>query len=376
MPTLADAYRNDDGSDPGTGDYQDTRGEWHHGRRATGAGGWSDAYVPSYGEYQPPNSNDTTTLGKVRPFEGTGMGGGAWGGYVGEMVDDGQGGAYFDPTRSGRQRHVNQVRGLGQMAAERQAYQLDYSGADREAARAAKGQWYQHDAEMAMRNKAMGGPSASQDLMSSMYRQGVAAQQSAALSTRGGALAQAAAMQQQQAGQGAYLQQTRAQMGALRADEMTAGRNEMASALARERAMNQQSQGLAQSQAERQADAEAWQRQQNQAGQMGYEQMGQDINIGASRGALSSHEIQAGIDGAASARNQRNKDRDLGRIGAGIQAGGALVSGLSTLSQNDAKASDGDPDPYSRAISMSDERGKMNIKPMSLAAMAARKGGY
>lgn len=364
--------------DNGTQNYQDPQGNWHFGRKATGVGGYSNVEAPSYGAYRPPSgaNGDDVTLGRVRGGDGgVGYGGGAWGGYVGEMRDDGRGGAFFDPSRSGRAVHVGQVRGLGQAAAEREAYRINYDEANRYSALSNESLNNQTLAQNNMFAVANGGPTAAQGLLARTQEQGLAAQRAAAYSTRGGALAQAAARQSQLSGEGAYHQQALAQQEALRADEMASARGELGGLLHQKRQQNQALQGMYQSQVERQADMENWQRAQNQSAQMGYEQMGQDINLAASRGALSAHEMQVGIDGAASARNQRNKDREARQIGAAVSAVGSLGAAAGgAFSGDETKPKSSGYDPYSEAVSASDARTKTNAKRVGMAEISARIG--
>lgn len=321
-------------------------------------------------------NGDATTAGRVEvntSADGYNSGG-SWGGYSGTMVRGPDGKLVLDAGMSGRQADVDRMRGLGAAAASRQAYQNDYTQANQDALMGAQMRQEQGQAIGYARDAAMGLNSQSQALGRNMLNQGAQTQQAAALSARGGGLAQMAAMRQQQGGQAAYMQQGNTALQAQLADEMAAGRAQYQQAATQQRGQDVTAQGLNQQQAISQMQNEIGQRELNQAGQMGYEGMAQNINKSAQNAALANTEMKVGVDAAASARNQRQADRDLQLVGTGASMGGALVGGLSNMARDDGGGTKkSDDDPYSRAISQSDARSKTGVRSLAAAAMA-RKG--
>lgn len=305
--------------------------------------------------------------------------GGSYGGYNGTWVTNPDGTRTFDTSKSGRAASVGRARGLGAAAASQQAYQNDYGLAEIDAANGQQDRGQQTFAAGLARNTALNGDAQSQMLGRNMLQQGVQAQQAAAMSARGGSLAQAAAMQQQRAGQGAFMQQGTNALMAQRADDMAAGRQQYMQNMTQMRGLDAQAQALHQQQAIHQMGNELDQRQLGQQGQMGYEEMGQNINKSALDAALRNEEQGAGIDAAASLRGQQQADRNLGKIGDASQMGGTLMAGLSGIkddSGGSSKPSGGGgysggiyrDDPYS------DERTKQGVR--SLAHAAAMRGRY
>jgi hypothetical protein len=349
----------------------------------TGQGGYSDAtghsngFADLNGNWQ----NSGASLGKVRPMGGNG----AWGGYTGTMVDDGHGGARYDASLNGRQEAVDRARGLGAAAGNRAAYNIDYSQADRFAAAGQQDRGYQLDALGMARDTAQGRNLQSMKLGQQMLQQGVQAQQAGAASTRGGSLAQAAAMRQQAAGQGAFMQQGNTMLQAQRAAEMAQGRDAYMGQATGLRSSDAQAQQQNQNQGISQMQMEMNQRQLNQQGQMGYEAQGQAINKGASDAALGADELQHGIDSAASKRSQQQADRQL-QTGAAIagtvgSVGASAAGAIPPPSPSPAPAGGapgGAPgearpyDPYSQAVSTSDERAKTHTRSLATAALNRR----
>lgn len=349
----------------------------------TGDQGWSNADGdPTNGYTKLGEGYDThgATLGKVAPFGGAG----AWGGYTGTMVDDGNGGARFDAGLSGRAEAVNRAQGLGAAAANQQAYQIDYGQADRFAGAGQDDRGFQTDAMNLAAQTARGQNLQSQALGQQMLQQGVQAQQAGAASTRGGSLAAAAAMRQQAAGQGAYMQQGNTMLAGQRAAEMAQGREAYMNQATGLRASDASAQQLNQNQGIQQMNQELGQRGLNQQGQMGYEAQGQAINKGAADAALRADELQHNIDSAASLRSQKQADREMAMGAAGASAGGALISKAGGALDSPPTPPQGQPaggttgearplDPYSDQVRNSDVRGKTQIR--SLASVALMRKG-
>ena len=333
-----------------------------------GVGGWSNLSNENYGDGGRPKP---VGGGEYNRYDTTGKVGspGAYGGYTGRMVDDGNGGVKFDGTHSGRQDAVDRLSGLAGAAAAQQAYQNDYSQADKFAGLGQNARGYEQSALGLAGETARGNNLQSMALGQGMLQQGLQAQQAGAASTRGGSLAAAAAMRQQASGAGAFMAQGQTQLDAQRAAEMATGRDMYQQQVGAMRAGDAQAQGLDQSQAIQQMQNELQQRQLGQKGSMGYDSLGQDVNIGANNAALGQHEQNAGIEDKSMQRHQGKLDQGQGWVGDAASTAGSFGAGASGLSGGGSKSAD--PDPYSKAVSNSDVRGKTNIRGL---ASVARKG--
>lgn len=335
--------------------------------------GMSNAQAPGYGGNGQAGTMDGSapTEGRVGGYDPNVGSTGAWGGYVGTMVRNPDGTVTMDGSQNGTTADINRFQGLGHMAAMTPAYQIDYGQANQDAAMGADARQGQQYAIDGARSAANGDPSVARNLGWDMLRQGAQTQQAAAASTRGGSLAEAAAMHQQQGGQAAYMQQGNNAMGALRADEMATGRQQYAQMAGAQRAGDATAQGLHQQQAIGQMGQELGQRQLNQTGQMGYEGMAQNVDKASQDAALKQHEMDSGIDAAASMRATNSANRDQQQNAALIASGGTIAAGVSKQFADPAQ---NDPNHPGSRYDGSDERMKRNVQPMSLAECAARWG--
>ena len=179
-------------------------------------------------------------------------------------------------------------------------------------------------------------------------------------------------MRQQQAGAGAFMAQGNTQLEAQRAAEMAQGRDLYQQQAGQIRSGDATAQGLNQQQAIQQMQNELQQRSLNQRGQMGYDELGQDVNIIAANAALGQHEQNAGIEDKSSQRHQRKLDQGQQLVGEASAVGGSTLGGLSGTSSGGGGGGGG-PDPYSKAVSNSDERSKTNIR--GLGYVASLRGG-
>ena len=338
-----------------------------------GAGGWSNLSNQNYGDGGAPKPVDG---GEYNRYDTAGKVGstGAYGGYTGRMVDDGNGGVKFDGTHSGRQDAVDHLSGLAGAAAAQQAYQNDYSQADKFAGLGQNARGYEQNALGLASETARGNNLQSMALGQGMLQQGLQAQQAGAASTRGGSLAAAAAMRQQAAGQGAYEAQGSTMLRAQQAAEMANGRDMYQQQAGAMRAGDAQAQGLDQSQAIQQMQNELQQRQLGQKGQMGYDSLAQDVNIGASNAALGQHEQNAGIEDKSMQRHQGKLDQGAGWVGDAASAAGSFGGGVAGVSDGSVygkagAAASGTPPP----TTTSDSRAKSNIRGLASVAVA-RKG--
>ncbi len=331
-------------------------------------------------------TNGDTTLGKVRPMGGAG----AWGGYTGTVVSDGKGGTRYDANLSGRGEAVGRARGLAEAAANRDAYQLDYTDADSMAGLGRQDRAAQVDAMGLARDTALGNNLQSQALGQQMIGQSVAAQQSAAGGARGGGLAQAMANRQQAGGQAQFVGNAQTTLDAQRAAEMAAGRDAYMQQATGIRAGDAQAQGLNQHQAIAQMGQELSQRGLNQTGQMGYEAQGQAINKAAADASLRVNELNHNIDSASSLRAQKQADRELQTGAAGAAAGGALLAKVgdsfgggptpptptpapTPAAYGTPESDPTDPYKYNEAVSNSDVRGKTRVTSLAAAAVARKR---
>lgn len=119
----------------------------------------------------------------------------AWGGYAGGKIDPNGPDTPENYAPSGAQQDVNRYRGMGQAAAQRQAYQNNFDAANSDRNNAAYARLNQQDAVRLQQQAAYGqAPSAAQQLSQNMLDQSLNAQMAGAASARGGSLAQAVAM--------------------------------------------------------------------------------------------------------------------------------------------------------------------------------------
>lgn len=334
----------------------------------------SNAYAAPYGA--PTGSSDLNggqgTEGRVGSYDPHVGSGADWGGYVGTNVRNPDGTMTFDPTQSGVQADINRFQGLGKAAANQAAYQNDYTQANQDAAMGAQDRAGQDGALAMARDVAMGGSTPAQQLQRNMMQQGVQAQQATALSTRGGSLAQAAAMRQQQGSQGAFMQQGNNQLQALRADEMANARNQYATIAGQSRAGDATAQGLHQQQATSQMQNEVGQRKLNQAGQLGYEAMGQNVDKSSQDAALKNHEMDSGIDATAALRASASAERDAQTVGAIAGATGSAFAKFGSGGNSYPDPSSDDRRKRDLENTTSDARAKTGVR--SLASVAASRG--
>ncbi len=178
---------------------------------------------------------------------------------------------------------TQRYRSLGEAAAARQAYQVNFDKAKADEAQGLRAHADQSRALGLMSNAAHGNaPSQAAILGGQVAGQSLQAQQAAAANGRG--LAGAAAAQQQAAGQAASVQQAGlGQFAGMRGQEMAHAQGVYGQGAGTMRTGDYAQQGLAQQRAEAQGQSEFTQRQLNQEGQMGYEQMGINNTPGSER---------------------------------------------------------------------------------------------
>lgn len=278
----------------------------------------------------------------------------AWGGYSSTAYVDEEGNLVNDQFANGRAADEARYQGMAAAAAKRDAYKNQYGAANAWNAAGTEMRGAQSDAAAMYRDAAYGRNSQAQALGQQMLAQGAQMQQAAALSTRGGAMAQAAALRRQQAGQGAYMQQGNAQLQALQAQEMAAGRAGYTSALGAQRAGDAQSQTLNQQQAIAQMQNEIQQRDLNQQAEQGYEDMAYDVNKAAQDANLGAQEADLGVYQTKASTEASEKARDMRLVGAGVSAVGTMGG----------------------SVMRSDVRSKGGIRPLGFAGATLVRGGY
>lgn len=252
------------------------------------------------------------TVGRVQsgPSDGGNIGQ-AWGGYSGTIVKNPDGSLRYDQGLSGRQADVDRLRRLAGDSANQAAPTINYGNANGDAENGARDRLREDDAIALARTQANGGMTPAQATAWQTLHQGEQAQVAGAMSRRGGPLAQAAALRAQSTGSAAYNQRGANQIAALRADEMEQGRNTLAGLAAQERSGDVAAQYNNANQVINQGNVENAQRDLNQTGQMGYEEMGSKVNQAAQSQAVTQKEQEAGVASQNLANQQRQANQDL-----------------------------------------------------------------
>lgn len=263
-----------------------------------------------------------------------------WGGYLDSGVLDADG-HYHSDGRGGQQDDVARYQGMGEAAAARQAYALDWSGSMQQQANSSKMHDQQAEATRLSRDAARGQDWQSYNVGQNALHRGYQNQQAAAMSARGGGLAQAAAMQQQHEGGGAYLQSGGQQLEAQRAQEMAAARQQYMDSAQGMRRQDQQQQGIYEQRAQAEQRTALAQRQLNDQAQSGYERMGNDVNNAALGANLHQRGLAVHGQQAMEAEHQAQNTHDQARINgiiSTIPIFGAQASQGSALAQSPIKS--------------------------------------
>ncbi len=228
----------------------------------------------------------------------------AWGGYDGTYEPDGKGGFAVNYAKSGVGEDVDRYRNKAGAALGREAFQNDYSVADSFAGDGHRARNRQLQAAGFSRDVAQNGDAISQQLGRNMLKQGEQMQQAGALSTRGGPLAAASALQRQQGGVAAYNQTGNLALQAQRADDMARGRSEYADQLAAVRGLDSKAQGLNQEQAVQQGNNELEQRSANDTMEGSYEglayntlatDVGSELKRQQTKSSIFGNQLQVGL---------------------------------------------------------------------------------
>jgi hypothetical protein len=226
-------------------------------------------------------------------------------------------------------RETQRYQSMGEAAAQRGAYQNDYAAANADRNRAIQARNQQVSALGLMQSAATGGqPSQAQILGRSMIDQSLQSQMAAAASSRGGSLAQAAAMRQAQTGADAFRQQGMNQLSALRAQEMAQARGDYFGAATGMRGQDYGAASQATQMAALQAQNEMAQRQLNQQGQQWHEGRRYDVLAGDQQAALQQQAIETNQAQFAAGMAQHRRDRADDMTGAAVGGGATMFTGL------------------------------------------------
>ncbi len=287
---------------------------------------------------------------------------------------------------SGAQDAANRYQGMGAAAGGNAAPQANYDVANHYSGMGDQARDSQGNALGMMQSAAQGNqPSAAAIQMQQGNDAAVANQMSMAAGARG-AGAMAGAQQQAMGNASQMSTQNQNNMGALRAQEMASARGAYGNMATGMRSGDLAAQGAAANQSQFQSQMQGQQNALNQQGQMGYEQMGYNVNnaqLGARMGYQGFNQdqwkAQAGMDASsrdASAANwktgiQTGVDIGKGAMGAFSDAG--LKDGISDISPDRGTTSNVDGSKYSPSPSMGDRAkagggamtGKMDAGPQS-----------
>lgn len=242
------------------------------------------------------------------------------------------------------EKELARYRSLAEAAAKREAYKVDFSEAQADRTRGQGARAQQAEGLGMQQEAAMGNaPSRAAIMGNQAAGNSLEAAMAASAGARPSSLAAAsAAAQQGQAG--AQLGAQQQAMGG-RSQEMNAARSGLVGGATNMRAGDYANMAMSQEQAEAQAKSEIAQRHLNQTAQMGYEQMGLNVEqeaLDASmRGAAVLNQRNATAQGVSDGRDARNR-----------QIGTAIISAYG-------------------AAAGSDERMKQGVKPLSFAGAHA-----
>lgn len=237
---------------------------------------------------------------------------GSWGGSAGTVTRDPVTGEIkVDTSQNGARADVSRYQGMAQAAAGRTGPQINYGVADTFAGLGGQMRGEQDTAIGLARDRANGVNSQSQALGQQMIGQGAAAQQSVAMSRRGGPLSVASARAGQASGEAAFRQGANTRLAAVLAREQAEGRKQYMGATLGQRQGDLTAQGLNQQQGIAQGQMDRGQRELNAQAELGYEGMGADTNQAQAKAQT---ERYAGAIGAAQQENAiNNQERQTNR---------------------------------------------------------------
>lgn len=279
------------------------------------------------------------TAGKVRdPL--------AYGGYRATVGQEADGSYSYNSNASGQQDAVNRYRGMGEAAANREAYHANYASANQSEKLAQRSRGMETGALSLQRGAALGqAPSETTgvgNMMSSQSLQSALAASAGARAMGGhGAPSMAAAAaqaQQEMSAQGAH---NAAALAGMRGHELGEARGAYAQGAAGIRGQDLSGLQMREQRAILQADSEMSQRQMNQQAQMGYEGLGYDVNRNALNASMTNEEINSGITDHALAMREQERQRADARMGAMFQAGGAGIAQAADYFARNSGESDG-----------------------------------
>lgn len=267
------------------------------------------------------------------PVNNRAYGEGYYGGYDADTTTtyDNAGNPTTSITGTSQQNEVNRYRGMADAAANRGAYQVNFDRANGDALNAIRSRNAQMDAAGMLSNAAHGNaPSAAAIMGNQVGNQSLAGALRMQAAGRGPgqqAFAARQAMMQQQGAQLGGL----SQFAGMRAGEMDAARGAYMGGVTGMRGQDYQGQALLQRQAEAQAQAENFQRDLNQQGQMGYEGMGFDVNAAVMNAGLQQRSIQE-------QKNEADRRASEAQTARAQKFGSAVVGSVGSLASYASQA--------------------------------------
>ena len=251
-----------------------------------------------------------------------------YGGGETNAVYDASGARIGSAGTSSGQKELARYRSLAEAAADRQAYQVDFSGAQADRANNLAAREHQVEAGKLQHQAALGNAPSRAAIMGGQVG-GQSLEQTLAAGAGGRGLAAAAAQSQAQRGMGAGQLQGTGRAVGMRAGELGQARDTYAQGMTGIRAGDYGSMAMSQQQAEAQAQSENAQRRLNQAGQMGYEQAGLNVEQAEldarMRGAAALNQANATAVAASDARKARAEKAGW----AGVSAIGSVAGAAS-----------------------------------------------
>ncbi len=249
----------------------------------------------------------------------------AYGGYTSTVKVGPDGKLYNDAGASGQNDAINRYRSLGEAAASRAAYKVDYTAANEAQQQAADSRMGQRDAMAGLRTAAEGGaPSMTTGIGRGMIDSQLQGQIGASAGARGMGMAAAA----HRGMYGAAMQgaQNAGSIAGMRAGELMDARGAYAGGANTMRGQDYAGMSMSQHQAIAQAQSEMAQRRANAHQRMGYEGLAYGVNQTANNASMAADQADEGLYGNSLAIDAAEKNRAVQQRGATIGAIGAGMS--------------------------------------------------
>lgn len=253
----------------------------------------------------------------------------SYGGVAGTVRVGPDGKPYVDPSRDGRARDVNRLRGIADAAPKREAFAMNYAGGDADRARADATRANQGVAAGMLAGAARGeAPSGAVIRGQGASDDSFGAALGAQAGAKGGVANQAAAATAGNRAAASHQLGVASSLGGARSNELTSARGAYSQGTNAMRTGDFQQQALDQQRQRAGLANEMSQRELNQGRQLGYEGLGYDVNVNAMNAALKNEDRAAGLAGAALARETQQADRMASFYNKGISQAGKLGGSL------------------------------------------------